>query len=327
MKITSLAAAFAMIVFPFFIINQIHADGQKLSLRTEMRYNAAIDAAVQDAALMLIPNEKQEFEAQYESAKNVRANLEAAMDAFYRTLYVNFGIADDPQAQALLDVYIPAIVVIGYDGYYLYADDEFANRDGEPESRHVWYAKKPYAYRDAAGNSLSFTLDEFVTAYEPGTQTWRRGFRRDIASSSAVPLLQDAAVFEQVRRWTIVSSIQGDLQYYINRHNAVAKRYGVSYTFTLPAISGEEWNNTIQDVGVIAFVQGIPIGDRYYNNYALGGARIVKRGEFAGIFANGIKYYYRRSECSSPLPTQETFQSEKEAARNGYYPLACANLQ
>lgn len=52
---------------------------------------------------------------------------------------------------------------------------------------------------------------------------------------------------------------------------------GVTYEFNLPEIAREQWNNTIDDISVLAFFQGMPIGvDSYYNNYSLGGTRIVQ---------------------------------------------------
>src|SRR5690606_13235862 len=135
--------------------------------------------------------------------------------------------------------------------------------------------------------------------------------------------LNDSNTFDQVRRATIVNAIQSDLEHHINRYNNYAKQNGVAYTFTLPLISQEDWHNTINDVGVLAFVQGIPMGNKYYNNYALGGSRIVKKPVYHGIIANGRKYYYSSNACTSSFSTQEVFTTKKEAASNGYIPLYC----
>lgn len=325
MKITKIAIMFVIILFPFYIINQIHTTAQKRTLYTEMQYDSAINTAVDDAALSLLFNEKQEYESKYESVKNVRLNLKEGIGAFYRTLYANFNIAEDTTAQSMLDFYIPVVAMIGYDGYYLYTDDEYVNADGEHELRHVWSAKRPYAYQDEFGNSISFTLDDYVVAYERASDQWINGLRSEIGGTSTVPLLQQSDLFEQIRRITIVNAIQNDLAYYINRHNMIVKRYGVAYSFTLPTISQEEWNNSINDVGIMAFVQGIPIGDKHYNNYALGGARVMKKPLYSGMIANGVKYYYRGTSCTSSRPTLETFTTEKAAASEGYFPVSCDN--
>jgi hypothetical protein len=165
---------------------------------------------------------------------------------------MNFGIADDPVSQDVLNRYFPAVVIIGYDGFYVYAEEEFTNAEGETEMRPVWGPKKPYAYADTQGNSLSFTLDDYMIAYEAGSQRWVEGFRSEIADDTVIPLLRDPDKFEQVRLSTIVNVIKNELAYRINRHNEYAARAGISYTFTLPVISGEDWCNTIDDVGAMA---------------------------------------------------------------------------
>ena len=324
MKMINWAVVGVLVLLPFFVANRIDAETQRRAMITELRYDAALDAAVDDAAQSLPINVNQAEEAQYESVKRMRVNKEEAISAFYRTLYMNFGITDDPIAQGVLNRYIPAVAIIGYDGFYVYAEEAFTNASGETEMRPLWGAKKPYAYADALGNSLSFTLDDYVIAYDAVSRTWHEGFRSELRQQTMIPLLRDPELFEQVRRSTIVNAIQNELAYRINRYNQFVSLYGISYTFTLPTISAEEWNNTINDVGVMAFVQGIPLGSKRYNNYAFGGSRVLKKPVIIGAMKDGMKVYYRDT-CSYPYPVEETFASEKAAAAKGYRPLSCVN--
>lgn len=324
MKITNWAIILVLILFPFFVVNRIEVKMQRMTQLTELRYDAALDASVDDAARALLINVNQQQEARYDSAKRLNVNKQEAIATFYRTLYMNFGIADDPIAQGVLNRYIPAVVIVGYDGFYVYAEEEFINTAGETEIRPVWGPKKPFAYADGQGNSLAFTLDEYVTAYEAGTRTWREGLRSEIAAGSTIPLLQDPEAFEATRRNTIVNAIQDEMAYRINAHNQLVSRISVSYTFTLPVISEEEWNNTVNDIGVLAFVQGIPMGNKRYNNYALGGSRVLQKPVIYGAIKEGLKVYYR-GNCPFSYPVQETFSSEKAAAHNGYLFLSCDN--
>lgn len=324
MKIINWAVVLVLILFPFFVVNRLEVKAQRMTLLTELRYDAALDAAVDDAARALLVNVDQQEEARYDSAKRVRVNKEEAIATFYRTLYMSIGIGDDPITQHVLNRYIPVVVVIGYDGFFVYAEEEFRNAAGATELRPVWGPKKPYAYADRQGNSLAFTLDDYVTGYEAGSRTWREGKRSEIGSDSTIPLLQDPALFEETRRNTIVYAIQEELAYRINRHNQFISRIGISYTFTLPTISQEEWNNTVDDVGVLAFVQGIPMGRKAYNNYALGGSRVMRKPVIVGALLSSRKVYFR-SDCPYAYPVQETFADEKAAAQKGYSPLSCLN--
>lgn len=325
MKITDLAIVFVIIALPFFVITGFRLDDQKTASRLEMKYDAALRTAVQDAAKMLSMNEKQDYEAQYQSDKYFRANKEMAVDTFFKTLELNFGIRDDPIARGALRAYIPALVIVDYDGYYIYSFEEFIGKDGAVHSKQLFSPKKPYGYADAEGNSFAFTLDSHVRVYEAGTKSWHEGIQTDLSGSAAISLLQNAEHFEQVRQRVIVDAIEQDLARIMNKHNRVATRYGITYMFTLPYIPREEWNNTINDIGIIAFMQGIPVGDQAYNNYALGGGRLVRKPVIYGIIENGIKYYYR-SDCALPAEIEETFASEKEAASHGYFPKRCINV-
>jgi len=323
MKITKFVIFFVLILLPFYVINNINVEHNRKNLVTQTLYNHAIDTAAQDAAKALITNGSQGAESQYEFLKRVRINKEEAVQTFFNTMYLNFNVFDNSVGQGVIRSYIPVILIIGYDGYYVYYMDEYINAAGVKELKHVWSPKKPYAYSDQNGNTYSFTLDDYVTVNRNGDQKWFEGFRGEIASSASVALLNDAQTFDQVRRITIVNAVQKDIEYYINLYNNYAKRYGIAYTFTLPLISQEDWNNTIYDVGVLSFVQGIPMGEKYYNNYALGGSRVVKKPLYNGIIANGRKYYYSQKSCTSSFATVEVFTSEKDAASNGYIPLDC----
>lgn len=324
MKITDFSIVFVLVFVPAFLLSGFYIKDQRSVQFLEVKYAAALRTAVQDGASVLNRNEKQEFEAGYGSAKFFRADKEQALAVFYKSLYSNLGIEDDRQAQAALDYYLPAVVVIDYDGYYVYADEEYRGEDNTLRIRHVWSPKKPYAYGDADGNLVRFTLDNEVEVYDHNAGQWSRGLQREMMATTNVPLLAHSERFEQVKKMTIVQTIQTDLANVINRHNEFAAKNGISYLFTLPSITGEEWNNSIQDIGMMAFIQGISVGHSYINNYALGGGRLVKRPDlFAGTDpATGIRYF-ERGICRSGLVYEETFTNAKEAAANGYFEKSC----
>ncbi|MGG6311061.1 hypothetical protein [Paenibacillus macerans] len=328
MKITDWAVIFVLIVSPLLWIGSLQAEDVREVNRLETRYTAALRTATQDAGNVLNRNELQQFESGYGSEKWMRADKEQALAALLNSLYLNFGVADDPVGQQALMVYIPAIVVIDYNGYFIYSVEETASPGGSTEARHRWRSKKPFVYADSFGNSLGFTLDRYITAYDVASDRWVSGLQNEIKSQVSIPLLQDHEQFEAVRRSVIVRSIEEELAEVINRHNAYAAKQGVSYTFTLPFIPQEDWNNTLDDVGILVFLQGLPVGVRYYNNYALGGGRVAKSSPVWGALnpANGLKYYY--NDGCLPAQSQgkrieEVFADERAAAANGYFPADC----
>ncbi|QDY82854.1 hypothetical protein FQU75_05305 [Paenibacillus polymyxa] len=320
MKITDFAVIFILLFLPFGVVNDIQVQNQREVQQLEMKYTSALRTAVQDAGVVLSQNERQEREAGYGSDKFFRVDKEEALTTFLHTLYLNMGIAGDTAAQRALLDYIPVIVVLDYDGYYTFASATYQDVHGQATIEHKWSVKKSYAYADSAGNSVGFTLDNYLHAYDAQNHRWIEGFQKELEGQTPISLLNDSKTFEQIRRSTIVSCVQEDLARIINIHNEKAARNGISYTFTLPLIPQEEWYNTIDDVGMIAFIQGIPVGDRYYNNYGFGGGRVVRKKPIIGAIEpdTGIKYFYRDS-CPAPFKAVEHFTDEQSAAAAGYF--------
>ncbi|WP_211747849.1 hypothetical protein [Paenibacillus sp. Marseille-Q4541] len=324
MRITDYAVLFVLIMFPMFWVYSLHGSDDLVVTRLEQKYNQSIQTAVQDASRMMHQNENPSLEASYDSVKSLRVDKDLILNTFMQTISINFGIMDDLPAQRTFLNYLPALAVIDYDGFYLYRSATYTDTEGNEAEKHSWTEKKLYVYEDDDGNIFRFTLDDYVYVYVNNAGQWLEGYRDEMQSMASVPLLQDADTFEHVRRQTIVSTIEDNLSYAIQSHNDHTLRNGSVYQFTLPIISQEEWYNTIDDVGVMAFIQGIPVGDEYYNNYAFGSGRLVKKDVMIGAVeeSTGSKYFYK-SGCEFPYTPVERFSSAKEAAANGYYERTC----
>lgn len=324
MKITDWAILFVLIAGPLLLIGGWNTDQLREANRLQIRYSTALRTAAHDAGSVLHQNELQSYESGYGSTKFLRSDKKAALETLLNTLSLNLGIADDPLARKALLSYIPAVVVIEYDGYSVYAVEEFASEDGTPLAEHRWKPKKPFVYHDTNGNSISFTLDSRVTFIDPVSGESVAGLLQELEHTTPIPLLQDARKFEQVRRSVIVRSIEDDLARVVNLHNEIYRKLGVKYTFTLPTISQEEWDNTINDTGVLVFLQGIPVGDRFFNSYALGGGRLLKKGPVYGGTdpSSGMKYA-SSVRCSFPYSVEEVYSNARDAASAGYFEWKC----
>lgn len=329
MKIIEWAIIFILLAFPMYWVSSEKADERLATLELEQRYNAILRTAAQDGSSVLNQNENPYYEAGYASAKYFRVNKEAGLETLLQTLYLGFRVEDDPIGQQALLSYIPAIVVMDYDGYYLYGIQDWTTAGGEIRSTHGWSLKKPYTYTDSSGFTYYFHLDGTYNVYFKNKEILldsRYDQLADWGLAGNGGLLERSDELEAVRRTTTVQSIELDLQALIARHNRYAAHSGIEYTFTLPAIDQEEWNNTLDDVGILLFLQGIPLGQSYYNNFALGGGRLLKREPVIGGIneQTGIKYYYPEA-CAEAYRTEETFSNEREAAAEGYFAAKCLN--
>ncbi|GGA25026.1 hypothetical protein [Paenibacillus physcomitrellae] len=325
MKITEWAIVFVLLASPLLWISSVHTDQLREVFLLEQRYNSVLRTAVQDGASRLDINEQPSYEAGYASDKYFRVDKQAGLDALLKTLFLNFNLADDPLGQQAFMLYIPAVVVLEYDGYSIYGVQERKEPDGTALNSAGWFPKKPYAYTDAAGNALSFTLDSRLTLLDQSQGVFLQGSPEELALMTDDPLLKNLQLLDAARRTTIVSSVERDLERILADHNRLAERAGVNYTFTLPRIPDETWNNTIDDAGMLVFLQGIPLGDQFYNNFAFGGGRLLKKEPVIGGIdeRTGVKYYYRRNQCGGVYRTEEVFASERDAAASGYFEARC----
>lgn len=74
-----------------------------------------------------------------------------------------------------------------------------------------------------------------------------------------------SSTFNQHRIAVIKNSIVTNLIAAINSYNSNA----TSYEYALPELSEEDWEKVVNNVCVISFMQGLPIGGKYFNSYAV----------------------------------------------------------
>lgn len=86
-----------------------------------------------------------------------------------------------------------------------------------------------------------------------------------VTSSKNDPLIS-GSVFNENRMQIIRKSIESNLTAAIANYNMYSTN---TYDFSLPILKETEWEKITNNVSVISFLQGIPIGHKYYNNYCV----------------------------------------------------------
>ena len=79
------------------------------------------------------------------------------------------------------------------------------------------------------------------------------------------PLLSNST-FDENRKSVIRKSIETNLTAAIANYNMYTTN---TYEFKLPVLNEIEWEKITNNVSIISFLQGIPIGYKYYNNYCV----------------------------------------------------------
>lgn len=385
MKIIHWTIIFILIIVPFSLVCRNIINTRFVALKDEVRINNAIDTATYDAVDLLIEV------AEVSDDKKIELNptlCEETINQFFRTMCVNYNMPFNDESKAYLQAYIPAIIIVGYDGFYIYSAEKTANG-----VEHILKPKIPYAYEDDYGNIINFTLTNELKIFCKNTGKTFSGVldynvydedgaisdeiraaqnlygnisvddlsyittdlsyilyklennfgTRDDFSSFLLKgdpandykydangiLLSDAGEFHQKRREVITNLITSALKEEVMEHNSYAELLGVSYNFTVPDISKEQWINAIDDISVLSFIQGIPVGiNQYYNNYALGGSRIT-RGNY--IYGDVAKNRYHKENCTEITSTtasgekyldydkiKDIFFNKQAAALSGY---------
>jgi hypothetical protein len=334
MKITDFAVLFLLALLPFSISADIEQHRQIEALSWEQVYDEIMYNASEDATIAMVRDfglnsganpgaitGDQYFEGTRKSSKDMELNLPAAMDRFLETVYINFGVEEDKIGQDSLKAYLPVQMVVAYDGLYVHTWQNVYNADvGVYETKEVWMPKIPYSYYDTGSNlTVNFTLDDFAYIFDHSTAAKAQDKRERLAAAYTVNLFTSAVNFDSIRRQTIIQLIQTQLEYYTSRANYLSQVYGQGYIYNIPMVNGDTWNNTIDDVCFISFLQGftIPGTDRIYNAFGFGGTRVTLADKYTGSTHNGVQYYHKEG-CSRITVTEGTFDSKKQAASEGY---------
>lgn len=328
MKLTDLAILFIIIIFPFYLVLHIRGDSITATTYKKAELNRIIDTALEDAATAI---------ASIDGDRNIKIHREEGINTLIDTMAMNLNGNRDPYFINRLFTYLPAIAVVDYDGYYILSTEVYKDKEDQQYTNPLWKPKKKYEYK--VGNSyIFFTLtDEFILVRDD--QSYKHYRQQDLKknvtelrtiNNAFGGRLSDEKFFDQLRRNTIIQSLEQDLAYYINQHNDYAQTYGLAYHFQLPTIDEEDWMRTIDDVSILAFFQGIPLNNNgeYFNSYAIGGARIIKSRPYYMYDSRVGDKTYHRWDCSllealkspSSNPYEKSAESREACAIDGYMP-------
>lgn len=206
MKIQHWAIIFIIVILPFSIVARYNINKKASLLKEETRYNNVIDNASYDATAQL--NEAAGYElieGEYQrndiSPKNIHITYTVANDAierFFNTLAVNFNFPvvkqlDDytrSNAKEYFSQYVPAIVIVGYDGIYVCSYEKVSVKNAagttSTEYRYVLKPKIPFSYSFTSSTGknivINFTLDNYIKVY-----FGRNGFK---FGSEGVPYIE-----------------------------------------------------------------------------------------------------------------------------------------
>lgn len=141
------------------------------------------------------------------------------------------------------------------------------------------------------------------------------------------------SVLAQHKKDIIINTIEKNLSQATAQ--AQAQAMNLNYEYRLPQLSYDEWEQALSNISIIAFMQGMPIGLKYYNNYAIATSTLNK--EFVDpdelYFAGTDDQYYHQRQCEQATGSDyvgyrsidyvaKSYETENEAGEkttNYYY--------
>lgn len=311
MKITDFALVFIAIIIPFMLVLYINITFTIKAEEMELYYQTVLNSALDDAAYEMKQVESQDKQIDYGYSdklnKKINVNAQVGVDSFFDTLYNTFGVKGNEAGESYLNLFVPAVAVIEYDGVRISKNETIIGDDGQSSTQRVLKPKRyftytysivrnggEYSYVQGIANdnvssihTIEFTMDSYVT---------HRGY--DYASNEEIAVesfyLEDSknnknlaigvydtearnklmneiiSSLKEMRASVISNVVANELSYAVNENNYYARQSGVVYSFNFPATTQEELYNMIDGVGIVAFMQGISVGNKYLNTKAFG---------------------------------------------------------
>ena len=283
MKAYQFALIFLVLVISVTVLCDIKSESMNTVIEKKKQIDKNLDKAIDDGVTNLV---------EVDSSNNVIISKHTAAEGFFASLYSSFGVLSDSISQEKLMLYIPVITVTMEEGYYIFYSDEYTGADGYTYTAKRWSEKFPYSYEDE-DFIYGFTLGDTATLYDKNGLLGETGdvTRLDyhdmqtkeeyVAFRTAKPdsiLLNDEA-YALVRKGAIISCVEESMAYYTCRHNKIAEQNGITYNFSLPVMSEDDWAPYLDEVSMFVVFQGYPIGlgeGETYNRVASAGAKVSK---------------------------------------------------
>lgn len=351
MKSISLAIFCLFAMAPFLLMAGIRADSLAKSLELRTYYDNAIDNAVSDAAWVMAKSVR--AGAGYGNGEGLQVDEEAAVDAFFDVLSAGLGASGVPAAEARVRAHVPVFVIVGNGGAVLRVQSPYLDEKGILVTSTVRLPEKPYSWDPGDGRHfVRFTMGTDIQVYDrqdntlgqgswsifssviPGLQTVEEYSSRklDVVTRTVKSLLEDGLLLVADGTGNVPATPDDVLAVSGPNAGMISEETGAGSEtrFELPRTAEAAFRRAITDVGILAFVRGLPVGgDKTYSTYAFGGGRVIRKTDVVG-YGWEERFIYCRSDCllylersAQPYFSTDTirfFSGAEEAAFEGYQP-------
>ena len=197
---------------------------------------------------------------------------------------------------------------------YNYVYDNENNKIYYDEINNKWFRYRNYEKVDVSSTTNSSlgnnTNSNLAGRYYTQASVFTNWYNENVVKTGFSGLTkidknnnprEKTSAFNEEKRNVIVNSIQDNLNTAISSYNANSQGLGSVYNFKMPVLTETDWDNVLKNVTMVTFMQGIKIGQKMYNNYAIVNSTINKQyiSEDLILFIdkNDDESYYHRIDC------------------------------
>ena len=301
-------------------------------------YEMAMDTKIRlDEALLTSVNSATVTLSDAYTAKGNSA-LKQASDTFFQSLYVCLGTEGDKTKEQELNLYIPAVVMVDMDGFYICFLEQVHSADGTI-LQHVWSECQPYYYEDNVF-LYRFGLDDTVYTVEKATGTvLQTSYKEVMADSMLQTYYATGDVFDtdesyrEKKLYAIRTSVEESLSEILVSHNGIAGQYGLDIWFRMPNFL-QMFTPAMEHPSIFAVFQGWPLnadGTLLYNNCANASSYIKKEQtyllEWPAQTGSQPFAVFHKKNCSyaGTYGMLQSFEVTKKDAVSKYGAYACTH--
>lgn len=312
MSLNKYMIIFLIIVLSMFFVDNIKIDTLQKAQYERVYLENVIDNALIDAAnaIRLEGDQHGNLSSYGLDPMNV---VNAMLDDISFSLGYHEGDLDE------FKLYIPFMLVLDVDGFYIYKLDEFGT---DSLIKHRLYQKEFFSYVDEQamyGFDTEFNIKIFDKSDKRILHQFNLSDSSELSDLSRQFTFLNSQNLQKKIAMLMYDQLNHSIETAVNSHNSLASKKGVFYEF--------DWNVNRTEFDILRYnrafaflVQGLPIaGGRTFSYLKFNKLEIKEEALVYGFIKDGIRYYSKREPADLGFEVEEIFSSPLEAVKSGYF--------
>lgn len=303
---------FLMVVLSIFFVDDMRIRGLQKEQFYEIYLENVIDNALVDAAnSMSMTGDK------YQEASSGIHPYEI-LSKFFESISFSLGYHHEDINE--FKNYIPFILLIDGDGFYIYKLDEF--KEGTLKIAHRLYPKEYFSYMDEDA-VYGFDTDLNIHIYDKKDASLILSLNAKESSeivkySDGYALLREVNLDKKIKD-LMYRQLEDNINAAFHSHHSLSDKKGIFYQFEWK-YDVEKFDIFRQKSGIAFLIQGLPlIGNEEFEYIAFNRFEARKKDFVYGFIKDGVRYRSKKHPKKMGYDLVEIFSSDREAAKSGYY--------